>query len=199
MYEGFSGSRHKPQLYKMTLSPKQWSRGFVQDLWPSKSLGNPLVPWRSYYKRWMNISGQIMIFAKEVKRCKGTQKWLGLRREVSFKKHLNYTQPRPKRRKSCSILRSTILAPRIRHITTIFSKQLLSTNSKRRKGWPKLWVRFNTQLRKFYCIFCGENEGDNMSVTPKILFWECIKILQRFWIAITYNKKFIAWKLHSLK
>jgi hypothetical protein len=55
----------------MKFSLRPWSRGFGQDLWLSILLGNPHKLWRSFFRRWMSISGLIMISAKEGKKHTG--------------------------------------------------------------------------------------------------------------------------------
>jgi hypothetical protein len=68
---------HKRQRCLMKLLLKPWLRGFGQDLQPNISPGNPLRPWRNCFRRWMNISEQIMTFDKEGRRPTGSPKWPG--------------------------------------------------------------------------------------------------------------------------
>jgi hypothetical protein len=46
-------------------------KGFVQDLQLSILPGNLHKPWRSFFRRWMNTSGLIMIFAREGRKPTG--------------------------------------------------------------------------------------------------------------------------------
>jgi hypothetical protein len=41
---------------------------------PNTSPGNPIRPWRNCFRRWMNISEQIMIFDKEGRKLTGSPK-----------------------------------------------------------------------------------------------------------------------------
>jgi hypothetical protein len=49
-------------------------KGFGQDLQPNTSPGNPLRPWRNCFRRWMNISEQIMTFGKGGRKLTGSLK-----------------------------------------------------------------------------------------------------------------------------
>jgi hypothetical protein len=49
----------------MKLSLRPWSRDFGQDPQLNILPGSLHKPWRSSFRRWMNTSGPIMIFAKE--------------------------------------------------------------------------------------------------------------------------------------
>jgi hypothetical protein len=46
-------------------------KGFGQDLRLNTLPGNPLRPWRSFFKRWMSTSGLIMISVREGKKLIG--------------------------------------------------------------------------------------------------------------------------------
>jgi hypothetical protein len=56
---------------------RPWLRGFGQDLQPNTSPGNPLRPWRNCFRRWLNISEQIMTFDKEGRKLTDSSKWPG--------------------------------------------------------------------------------------------------------------------------
>jgi hypothetical protein len=58
----------------MKLLLRPWLRGFGQDLQPNISPGNPLRPLRNYFRRWMNISEQIMTFGKGGRKLTGSLK-----------------------------------------------------------------------------------------------------------------------------
>jgi hypothetical protein len=46
-------------------------KGLRQDPQLNTSPGSPLRLWRSYFRKWMNTSGLIMIFAKEGRKLIG--------------------------------------------------------------------------------------------------------------------------------
>jgi hypothetical protein len=77
MSEGSYDWGHKRQRCLMKLLLRPWLRGFDQDLQPNTSPGNPLKPWRNCFRRWMNISEQIMTFDKEGRKLTGSPKWPG--------------------------------------------------------------------------------------------------------------------------
>jgi hypothetical protein len=65
----------------MKLSLRPWSRGFGQDLQLNILPGSPHKPWRSFFRRWMSISGLIMISAKEGRKHTGFMRWPGASEE----------------------------------------------------------------------------------------------------------------------
>jgi hypothetical protein len=67
----------------MKSSLRPWSKGFGQDLRLNTSLGNPLILWRSCFRKWMSTSGPIMISAREGKKLIGFLRWLGASEEES--------------------------------------------------------------------------------------------------------------------
>jgi hypothetical protein len=83
MSEGSCVWEHKRLQCPMKLSLRPWSKGFGQDLRLSISPGSPHRPWRSFFRRWMNTSGLIMISAREGKKPTGFLKWPGASEEES--------------------------------------------------------------------------------------------------------------------
>jgi hypothetical protein len=77
MSEGSCVWGHKRQQCPMKLSLRPWSRGFGQDLRPNTSPGNPLRPWKNYFRRWMNTSALIMTFVKEGRKLADSPRWPG--------------------------------------------------------------------------------------------------------------------------
>jgi hypothetical protein len=62
---------------------KPWSRGFDQDQQHNILLENLHKLWRSFYKRWTNISRLTTTFDREEKRPADTPRWLGASEEGS--------------------------------------------------------------------------------------------------------------------
>jgi hypothetical protein len=83
MFEGSCVWEHKHPQCPMKLSLRPWSKGFGQDLQLSILPENPHKPWRSFFRRWMNISGLIMISVREGKKPTGFLRWPGASEEES--------------------------------------------------------------------------------------------------------------------
>jgi hypothetical protein len=99
-----------------------------------------------------------MIFTKEGKKHKDIQKPLGALEEGSIKSTFEAYTTWLRMNKNCSVSRSVKPTLGIRHPTIIFLKQI-SPASRGETGGLSFRGRFNTQPRKPYFVFCGEDKG----------------------------------------